>query len=161
MLSLTYCGITAEGAEALFEIFIYSRSALEEVNLSGNLLMNEGVVQILKGLSIAKSLKKILLADNQFSFDEEEVMKTLEFCMKKNEKLAKYDLKYNTVSIEALSKLTEILKENSHVSDVEVPEKVDSIEAKEIFEAFRKQLAENKPKKGKGKKGGKKKKKKG
>ena len=61
----------------------------------------------------------------------------------------------------ALSKLTEILKENSHVSDVEVPEKVDSIEAKEIFEAFRKQLAENKPKKGKGKKGGKKKKKKG
>lgn len=100
MLSLTYCGITAEGAEALFEIFIYQRSALEEVNLSGNLLMNEGVVQILKGLSIAKSLKKILLADNQFSFDEEEVMKTLEFCMKKNEKLAKYDLKYNTVSIE-------------------------------------------------------------
>ena len=44
--------------------------------------------------------------------------------------------------------------------DIEIPERVDGSDAKEIFEAFRKQLAENKPKKGKGKKGGKKKKKK-
>lgn len=42
-----------------------------------------------------------------------------------------------------------------------MPEKVETVEGKEIFDAFRKQLAENKPKKGKGKKGGKKKKKKG
>ncbi len=46
------------------------------------------------------------------------------------------------------------------MSEVEIPEKVDSSDAKEIFDAFKKQLAENKPKKGKGKKGkGKKKKK--
>lgn len=83
MLSLTYCGIDAQGAEALFEIFIYSRSALEEVNLSGNLLMNDGIVTVLRGVAIAKSLKKILLADNQFN-DDEEVTKALEFCMKKN-----------------------------------------------------------------------------
>ena len=43
------------------------------------------------------------------------------------------------------------------MNDIEVPERV---EEKEVFDAFRKQLAENKPKKGKGKKGGKKKKKK-
>ena len=60
-----------------------------------------------------------------------------------------------------LVKLTEILKNYPHVHDVEVPEKVESLEEKDIFDAFRKQLAENKPKKGKGKKGGKKKKKKG
>ena len=60
-----------------------------------------------------------------------------------------------------LTKLTDILKNNPHVHDVEVPEKVETIEGKEVFDAFRKQLAENKPKKGKGKKGGKKKKKKG
>jgi len=64
MLSLTYCGIDADGAEALFEIMIYSRSALEEVNLSGNLLMNEGICTLLRGVAIAKSLKKILVADN-------------------------------------------------------------------------------------------------
>ena len=59
-----------------------------------------------------------------------------------------------------LVKLTDILSRCNHVHDVEVPEKVENVEEKEIFDAFRKQLAENKPKKGKGKKGGKKKKKK-
>lgn len=57
-------------------------------------------------------------------------------------------------------KLTDILKTTTHVFDVEIPERVESGDAKDIFEAFRKQLDENKPKKGKGKKGGKKKKKK-
>jgi hypothetical protein len=64
ILSLTYCNIDAGAAQALFEIFIYTRSALEEVNLSGNLLRNEGVRKVLFGTSIAKSLKKIYLADN-------------------------------------------------------------------------------------------------
>ena len=56
--------------------------------------------------------------------------------------------------------MTEILARCTHVSDVEVPDRVESSDDKEIFDSFRKQLAENKPKKGKGKKGGKKKKKK-
>ena len=43
---------------------------------------------------------------------------------------------------------------------MEIPERVETPDEKENFEAFRKQLDENKPKKGKGKKGGKKKKKK-
>ena len=96
MLSLTYCGIDSQGAEALFEILIYSRSALEEVNLSGNLLMNEGIIVLLRGVAIAKSLKKILVADNQFN-DDEDVMKAIEFCMRKNERLGKYDFKYNNI----------------------------------------------------------------
>ena len=97
MLSLTYCGIDAEGADALFEIMIYTRSALEEINLSGNLLMNEGVITFLRGVAIAKSLKKISIADNQFN-DDEPVLNALHFAMKKNEKLGKYDLKYNNIS---------------------------------------------------------------
>lgn len=87
-------------------------------------------------------------------------MKALEFCMTKNDKLGKYDLKYNNIGEQGLIKLTEILKVNTHVHDVEVPDKVENVDEKEVFDAFRKQMAENKPKKGKGKKGGKKKKKK-
>jgi len=87
-------------------------------------------------------------------------MKAIEFCMTKNDKLGKYDLKYNNIGENGLVKLTDILSRCNHVHDVEVPEKVENVEEKEIFDAFRKQLAENKPKKGKGKKGGKKKKKK-
>ena len=64
MLSLTYCGIDERAARSLFEILIYTRSRLEEVNLSGNMLRNEGAIEVLKGVSIAKSLKKISIADN-------------------------------------------------------------------------------------------------
>jgi len=61
------------------------------------MLRNEGVIVVLKGVSIAKSLKKISLADNQFS-DDEDVMKMVEFCMVKNKNLGKYDFKYNNIS---------------------------------------------------------------
>lgn len=84
---------------------------------------------VLRGVAIAKSLKKILVADNQFN-DDEEVTKALEFCMRKNQHLGKYDLKYNNIGEAGLLKLTEILKNNPHVHDVEVPEKVENIEEK-------------------------------
>ena len=81
----------------MFEILIYSRSKLEDVNLAGNMLRNEGVIKVLNGVSIAKSLKKISLADNQFS-DEEPVLKAIDACMVKNKNLGKYDFKYNNIT---------------------------------------------------------------
>ena len=99
LLSLTYCGIDMNGADYLFQILIYSRSALEEVYLSGNNLCNEGVITVLKGASIAKSLKKLALADNQFNEDDK-VLSTMEVCMRKNKKLSKYDFKFNTFTDE-------------------------------------------------------------
>jgi Ran GTPase-activating protein (RanGAP) involved in mRNA processing and transport len=65
-LSLTYCSIDAEGAKSLFKILIFQSSALEEMNLGGNHLRNEGTIEVLRGVSAAKSLKKIFLSDNQF-----------------------------------------------------------------------------------------------
>jgi len=49
-LSLTYCNITEKGSRALFEIIIYTKSQLKELNLSGNSLKNEGIPIIMKGL---------------------------------------------------------------------------------------------------------------
>lgn len=86
-------------------------------------------------------------------------MKALKFCMNRNKTLGKYDLKYNIFSEAGIKELTEYLPEVKHVHDIEIPEKVETSEGKAIFEEFRKQLAENKPRKGK-KKAGKKKKKK-
>jgi Ran GTPase-activating protein (RanGAP) involved in mRNA processing and transport len=63
-LSLTYCNIDADASRSLFEILIFTKSGLEELNLTGNHLRNEGVNIVLRGLSIAKSLKKIYLTDN-------------------------------------------------------------------------------------------------
>ena len=97
LLSLTYCSIDHEAAQALFEILIYTKSAIEDVNLSGNVLGNEGVERVLIGASVAKSLKKLALADNQFQ-DSEDWLKAIRFCMEKNQKLTKYDFKYNNIS---------------------------------------------------------------
>ena len=69
-LSLTYCGIDAKGGRALFECLIFQKSKLEELILTGNQLRNDGVITVLNGVSIAKALKKIYLADNQFNEDE-------------------------------------------------------------------------------------------
>jgi len=108
MLSLTYCGIDKEAAQAIFEILIYTKSALEEINLSGNILGNEGVNRVLIGASVAKSLKKLTLADNQFQ-DDEDWLKSLRFCMEKNQRLTKYDFKYNNITDNGLAKITEYL----------------------------------------------------
>ena len=51
----------------------------------------------MKGLSIAKNLKQIVLADNQF-LEEDEVLEAINDCMIKNQNLGRYDFKYNFIS---------------------------------------------------------------
>lgn len=48
------------------------------------MLADVGVMKVLQGVSIAKSLKKIYLADNQFNCDDEKVLNVIEGCMTKN-----------------------------------------------------------------------------
>lgn len=93
-LSLTYCNIDEQGARAIFDILIFTKSKLKELNLSGNHLRNDGVIMVLRGLSIAKSLQKIYLADNQFN-EAPEVLEAFRSCMTKNKSLGRYDIKYN------------------------------------------------------------------
>ncbi len=166
-LSLTYCSIDAAAAQAIFEILIFTRSALEEINLSGNFLRNEGVKRVLLGASIAKSLKRLLMADNQFN-DDEPMVRAMECCMVKNKTLSKYDFKYNNISdkgkfylsfvttFAALDRLTQILTTDAtHVTGIEVPPRIVN---KDIFNNFSDALAANLKAGKKGKKKGKKKK---
>jgi len=64
--------------------------------LTGNKLGNDGTITILKGVSIAKELKKIYLADNQFNEDQE-VLDAIKDCMTRNKNLARYDFRYNAL----------------------------------------------------------------
>merc|ERR1712160_232402 len=137
-------------AQALFEILIYTRSALEDINLSGNMLGNEGIVKILQGTAVNKALKKIWLSDNQFN-DDDEVLKAITFCWTKNTHLMRYDFKYNIISSEGLQTMTQCLvAEAQHVYDVEIPERIDD---KNVFKEFSEALKGNKPKKGRKGKG--------
>lgn len=122
-LSLTYCNIDANGARALFEVLIFSKSTLEELNLTGNHLRNEGVTIVLRGLSIAKSLKKIFLTDNQFN-DDPDMIEAFKSCMKKNKTLGRYDLMYNNIQEDAVNIFIEMLEnEAKHVYELEFSER--------------------------------------
>mgnify|MGYP002395682916 CR=1 FL=1 len=174
-LSLNYCDIDHEGARPLFELLIFSKSKLEELLLTGNALRNEGVKMILNGVSVAKELKKIYLADNQWNGDIE-VLECIKNCMTKNKSLARYDFRNNELLDDAVIFFTEMLGPEeegkiSHVTEIEISERVSKDGGKKLVEEnpdkyetyikiFKDKLGENKPKKGKkGKKGGKKKKK--
>ena len=94
VLSLSYCGIDSKGARSLFEMLIFSKSQMEELILTGNELRNEGTKMVLNGVSIAKTLKKIYLGDNQFN-EEQDMLDTIKSCMSKNKTLARYDFRNN------------------------------------------------------------------
>jgi Ran GTPase-activating protein (RanGAP) involved in mRNA processing and transport len=126
---------------------------LEELNLSGNKLGNEGVVQVLKGLAVAKSIKKVYLSDNGWSSDSIDVMEALLDCMVKNKVLVRYDLQYNVMTDEGVLKIVEFLGQAPHVCEISIAEFV----SEETLLAFRDAIAANKPKKGKKGKGKKKK----
>ena len=96
-LSLQYCDIDETGARAIFEILIFQLSNLEEINLSGNRLRNDGVVEVLKGASAAKKLGKLNLQDNQF-VEENFVLAAFEDCMRKNINLGCYNIKFNFIA---------------------------------------------------------------
>ena len=152
-LSLTYCGICQKGARALFELLIYQASNLEDIDLSGNQLRNEGICEVLRGASIAKKLNKLWIADNQF-VEEDFVLDALESCMKKNTTLGQYNIKFNFISDYGVMRLVDCLEFASHVYTLEIPERI----SRETLEAYKDKISQNKPRKGKkGKAGGKKK----
>lgn len=131
----------------------------------------------MKGVSVAKELKKIYLADNQFNGDPE-VLNAIKDCMTRNKSLARYDFRNNELLDEAIIFFTDMLGPEeegkiSHVTEIEISERVSKDGGKKLVDEgppekwetyikiFKDTLANNKPKKGKkGKKGGKKKKKK-
>lgn len=115
---------------------------------------------MLKGVSCAKKLTKIYLADNQFG-EQPEVLDALKRTMIMNVNLKRYDIKFNGIYDPGLEYLTDTLATATHVYEVEVSERVSP----DVLNAFKARCLENKnagkKKKGKkGKKGGKKKKKK-
>lgn len=68
----------------------------------------------MKGLSIAKNLKQIVLADNQF-LEEDDVLEAINDCMCKNQNLGRYDFKYNFISDYGVLRLADTLEKANHV----------------------------------------------
>lgn len=66
-------------------------------------------------------------------------------CMKKNQNLGQYNIKFNFISDYGILKLCETLEAANHVYVLEIPERI----SKETLETYKDKLANNKPKKGK------------
>ena len=138
LLSLNYCNIDSAGAKPLFELLIFSKSKLQELLLTGNVLRNDGVKKILNGVSVAKELKKIYLADNQFN-DDIEVLEAIKSCMTRNKTLARYDFRNNDLKDEAVIFFTEMIGPEeegkiSHVTEIEISERVSKDGGKKLVE---------------------------
>jgi Ran GTPase-activating protein (RanGAP) involved in mRNA processing and transport len=122
MLSISYCNIDETGADSLFEIIIYQSSKLEEINISGNPIKNEGAIKVFQALGAAKTMQSIMMADCEFD-ESENVMEALKFAMTTNKALARYDLKHNAItSDEAIEMLCKILESTPHVNTIGLSE---------------------------------------
>ena len=141
---MTYCNIDESGGRAIFEILIYQQSGLEEIILSGNHLRDEGVIKVQNGVSCNKSLKNVVLADNQF-FEEDNVLKAIENCFKRNKTCPQYDFKHNFIGDDGVEHIIKVLEEANHGNKVGIPERI----SQETLERFQEQLKANAPKKGK------------
>lgn len=69
---------------------------MTSLDLTGNHLRNEGIVDVMRGVQIAKTLERLVVADNQFG-EEEIVLNAFKKSMIKNQVLGKYDLRFNAV----------------------------------------------------------------
>ena len=58
-LSLTYCNIDEKGAKNIFDILLFQGSQLEDIDLGGNHLRDSGSIEVLRGASASKNLKRL------------------------------------------------------------------------------------------------------
>ena len=122
MLSLAFCNIDEYGADSLFEIIIYQSSKLQELNISGNPIKNEGAIKVFQALGAAKTMQSILMADCEFD-ESENVMEALKFSMTTNKVLSRYELKHNAItSDESIEFLCQTLESTPHVHTIGLSE---------------------------------------
>lgn len=148
VLSLCYCGIGEEGGQYLAHILIFTKSALEKLDLRGNFFGNKGIIDVFNGARRAKMLAEMDVFDNKFS-DDQEVLTALSDLFRDNKCLKKYNLGGNAISDKGASHLvTEMARCGyTHLQEVKVTERCSST----TFEALEIQLGASKGKK-KGKK---------
>ena len=144
-LSLSFCGIDEKGADSLFQVIIYQSSLIQEMDLSGNKLGDKGAILLFQGLSCARSLEKISLADNGIN-QTKEVLDSIQVAWHKNTKLKKYDLKHNNITDDGVDRLCLILEDpGCQVFECQISEWINE----DTLTKFNAALASKKPKKGK------------
>ena len=100
-LYLSYCKIPALGARGLFESLIFVNSVIEELDLQGNFLKGDGIVELCRGLILAPKLKTLNISDNQFG-QENIVLNAIGGVWRANHNVKVWDMRYNGIFSEGI-----------------------------------------------------------
>lgn len=138
-LSLNYCEIGPEGGPFLAHIMMFVRCAIEKLELKGNYLGDEGIVEVFHGCRRTKSLQHIDVSDNKFT-DTPEVVDALRFLFTNNTSISTYNLSGNQISDQGAHKLVNGMIGQSHLTAVMVTERcsVQTFEAIEEITSAKK-----------------------
>ena len=83
-----------------------------------------------KGLTANKALTSVNVADNQFSDENDDVLKAMKTCMLRNKTLGSYDINYNFIEETGILFLVDLLPQCEHILKLEIPPRAD----KEVLE---------------------------
>uniref|UniRef100_A0A0G4FQS4 Uncharacterized protein n=1 Tax=Chromera velia CCMP2878 TaxID=1169474 RepID=A0A0G4FQS4_9ALVE len=122
-LSAQYCGIGFSGASALGRALMFVNSQVADVNLRGNELGREGVIEFLRGCRRAKALKSLDLSGNKFG-ETEDVINAFQYLFQHNTSIESYTLLDNAFSDAGAQQLLAGILGNSHLQKVVVSERV-------------------------------------
>jgi hypothetical protein len=99
-LHLSYCNITQEAGPAFAELLENSKSALEELNLTGNRLGGVGFSAICRGLAVNTKCERFSIADNMIDQSEDDMQSLVDLrdvLFSPNSGLTHINLMYNRI----------------------------------------------------------------
>lgn len=143
-LSLNYCDIGPEGGQYLGHILMFVRCGIEKLELRGNYLGDDGIVEVFHGCRRTKSLQDIDVFDNKFT-DTPDVIDALRFLFMNNTSIKNYNLGGNQISDQGAHKLVTGMIGQTHLQAVFVTERCSM----KTFEAIEEITSAKKKKKGK------------
>lgn len=155
-LSLKHCNIDEHGGKPIGEVLSFKKTALQQLDLTSNLLGGIGLSDICTGLSDNTSLKTLRLGDNSIGGQTEDDAKALEqfaLVLAKHTSIVAVDLMYNVIGTEGGTLLLPAVRDNKQITEFKVDSKMDD----ELYKSLYRASTRKKGKKGKGKKGKKKK----
>lgn len=151
-LTMSYCNFDEQAARPLMTVLIFQESGLQELDLQGNKLGNQGTCILLHSLKINQSLNKINLADNQIIANEAIVDKIIEM-LTANSALFSIDFRLNSFQDNEVQDILDRMKNsasgriNQTLYDMILPE--NTVSAIWVDEINKFLLPNKKSKKGK------------
>ena len=116
-LNLSNNKISNEGAKNLAIFIANGKSCIEDLNLSLNLMEDDGAVTLLKAISLDKLITRLNMSSNRLTVDSCEAVRDL---LKLNRVIQKIDLSCNRLTEPGGNTILEGLKYNTSIRQLDI-----------------------------------------